>query len=176
MLKQKYGRFIGYGQLIFWIIVLPWMIITIPLNLYYTQTKNKPPSWLESIYRIEFFNFDWGIVIISTFWMVLIGIGLIWVGWHHMHPITHKKLKEDNLKYNRLEIVEKFSKEDYLAQIRAEAREFREEQMKKRKKKKKKKKGKEQKEEIKTEKLKYFSRKTRIFLNFLNFLNNNDSG
>ena len=131
MLEQKYGRFIGFGQIIFWLIVLPWMIITIPLNLYYLQSDNIPSSWLEAIYSVEFFSFEWGIVIISTFWMILIGLGLIWVGWHHMHPITHQKLIDKNLENNRLEIVEKFSKEKYLEQIRAEAKEFREQLKKK---------------------------------------------
>jgi len=124
MLEQKYGRFIGFGQIIFWLIVLPWMIITIPLNLYYLQSDKIPPSLLEAIYNVEFFSFEWGIVIISTFWMVLIGLGFIWVGWHQMHPITHQKLKEKNLEKNRLEIVEKFSKDKYLAQIQMEAKEF----------------------------------------------------
>ena len=124
MLEQKYGRLIGFGQIIFWLIVLPWMIITIPLNLYYLQSDNIPPSWLEAIYSVEFFSFEWGVVIISTFWMILIGLGFIWVGWHQMHPITHQKLVEQNLEKNRLEVVEKFSKEKYLAQIQAEAKEF----------------------------------------------------
>ena len=124
MLEQKYGRLIGFGQIIFWLIVLPWMIITIPLNLYYLQSDNIPPSWLEAIYSVEFFSFEWGVVIISTFWMILIGLGIIWVGWHQMHPITHQKLVEQNLEKNRLEVVEKFSKEKYLAQIQAEAKEF----------------------------------------------------
>ncbi len=131
MLKQKYGRFIGFGQIIFWLIVLPWMIITIPLNLYYLQSDKIPPSWLEAFYKVEFFSFEWGIVIISTFWMILIGLGLIWVGWQQMHPITHQKLIEQNLERNRLQVVEKFSKEKYLAQIQAEAKEFREELKKK---------------------------------------------
>ena len=140
MLEQKYGRLIGLGQIIFWLIVLPWMIITIPLNLYYLQSDNVPPSWLEAIYKVGFFSFEWGIVIISTFWMVLIGLGLIWVGWHHMHPITHQKLVEQNLEKNRLEVVEKFSKEKYLAQIQAEAKEFSAELKKKELKKNKRKK------------------------------------
>lgn len=126
MLEQKYGRFIGFGQIIFWLIVLPWIIITIPLNLYYEQSGNIPSSWLEAIYSVEYFSFEWGIVIISTFWMILIGLGLIWVGWHQMHPITHKKLVEQNLENNRLQVVEEFSKEKYLAQIQTEAKEFRE--------------------------------------------------
>ena len=124
MLKQKYGRIIGFGQIIFWLIVLPWMIITIPLNLYYIQSDKIPPSWLEAIYSVGLFSFEWGVVIISTFWMILIGLGFIWVGWHQMHPITHQKLKEQNLEKNRLQVVEKFSKEKYLAQIQAEAKEF----------------------------------------------------
>ena len=131
MLKQKYGRFIGFGQIIFWLIVLPWIIITIPLNLYYEQSGNIPPSWLETIYSLEFFSFEWGIVIISTFWMVLIGLGLIWIGWHQMHPITHQTFVEQNLEKNRLQVVEGFSKQKYLEQIQAEAKEFREELKKK---------------------------------------------
>lgn len=140
MLKQKYGRFIGFGQILFWLIVLPWIIITIPLNLYYEQSGNIPPSWLETIYSVEFFSFEWGIVIISTFWMVLIGLGLIWIGWHQMHPITHQKLVEQNLDKNRLQVVEEFSKQKYLEQIQAEAKKFREELMKKELEKNKKKK------------------------------------
>jgi len=131
MLKQKFGRLIGFGQILFWLIVLPWMIITIPLNLYYLQADKIPPSWLEAIYKVEFFSFEWGIVIISTFWMVLIGLGLMWIGWHQMHPITHQKLIDQKSENNRLQVVEKFSKEKYLAQIQAEAKEFREELKKK---------------------------------------------
>ena len=126
MLEQKYGRFIGFGQIIFWLIVLPWMIITIPLNLYYMQSDNIPPSWLEAIYNVEFFNYDWGIVAISTFWMILIGVALIWIGWHQMHPITHQKLIAKKSEIKRLQVVEEFSKEKYLAQIQAEGKEFRE--------------------------------------------------
>ncbi|QEE15365.1 hypothetical protein DSAG12_01190 [Promethearchaeum syntrophicum] len=131
MLEQKYGRFIGFGQILFWLIVLPWMIITIPLNLYYMQSDNIPPSWLETIYEVDFFNFEWGIVTISTFWMILIGMALIWIGWHQMHPITHQKLITQKSEKNRLQVVEEFSKEKYLAQIQAEAKEFREKLMKK---------------------------------------------
>ena len=131
MLEQKYGRFIGFGQILFWLIVLPWMIITIPLNLYYIQSDNIPPSWLEAIYDVEFFNFDWGIVTISTFWMILIGVALIWIGWHQMHPITHQKLIDQKSETKRLQVVEEFSKEKYLAQIQAEGKEFRKELKKK---------------------------------------------
>jgi len=131
MLKQKYGRFIGFGQILFWLIVIPWIIITIPLNLYYMQSDIIPPSWLEAIYDVEFFNFDWGIVAISTFWMILIGIALIWIGWHQMHPITHHKLIDQKTESNRLQVIEEFSKEKYLAQIQAEAKEFREKLKKK---------------------------------------------
>ena len=131
MLEQKYGRFIGFGQIIFWLLVLPWMIITIPLNLYYLQSDNIPPSWLETIYNVEFFNYDWGIVAISTFWMILIGVALIWIGWHQMHPITHQKLIDKKSETKRLQVVEEFSKEKYLAQIQAEGKEFREKLKKK---------------------------------------------
>ena len=131
MLEQKYGRFIGFGQILFWLIVSPWIIITIPLNLYYMQSDNIPPSWLEAIYNVEFFNYDWGIIAISTFWMILIGVALIWIGWHQMHPITHQKLIAKKSEIKRLQVVEEFSKEKYLAQIQAEGKEFREKLKKK---------------------------------------------
>ena len=131
MLEQKYGRFIGFGQILFWLIVSPWIIITIPLNLYYMQSDNIPPSWLEAIYNVEFFNYDWGIIAISTFWMILIGVALIWIGWHQLHPITHQKLIAKKSEIKRLQVVEEFSKEKYLAQIQAEGKEFREKLKKK---------------------------------------------
>jgi len=43
------GRLWGIGQFIFWLILIPWIIIIIPLNYYYET--HTAPDWLANLYR-----------------------------------------------------------------------------------------------------------------------------
>jgi len=138
------GRIWGAGQLLFWIILIPWIILTIPLCLFYEN--HITPDWLQKIYDLPWVGWEWGILWISTFNMLLVSITLVWIGWHKMHPLVpnhavavaepeslsldsnnqspDRKSYEISTKKspaNRLALVKQFSKEGYIQQIRAEA-------------------------------------------------------
>jgi len=119
----------GTVQLLFWGVLIPWIILTMPMHLYYsTPSAHQAPSWLATLYELPWVDWRIGLMICLTINVLLVGGGLIWTGWQMMHPITAHNIKRTNL--DRLKLVKGFSKKDYLAQLHKEAREFRENQPK----------------------------------------------
>lgn len=122
MARFIYGKIMGAIQLIFWIILIPWIILTIPVDLFYTTTSNIPPSWLQVILDETWIDWTFGIIVISTLNMGLFCFGLIWIGWQMMHPITENEAKPSNI--DRLKLVKQFSKEKFLQKLHQEARNY----------------------------------------------------
>ena len=87
----------GAIQLIFWLIMIPWIIITIPLDLYYTSPLHEAPTWLAVIFEQSWIDWTYGLMIISTLNMFLFILAIIFFGWTLMHPITEDNLKISNI-------------------------------------------------------------------------------
>jgi len=126
MVKHSRGRLIGAGQLIFWGVLIPWIILTMPMHLYYTT--HLAPDWLAALYALPWVDWRIGVMICLTINVLLVGGGLIWTGWQMMHPITAHNIKTTNL--DRLKLVKNFSKQQYREQLHQEARQFKQNQSK----------------------------------------------
>ena len=66
MKRFIYGQIMGGIQLIFWLIMIPWIIITIPLDLYYTNPLHEAPTWLAVIFEQSWIDWTYGLMMIST--------------------------------------------------------------------------------------------------------------
>jgi hypothetical protein len=122
MRRFIYGQIMGAIQLIFWLIMIPWIIITIPLDLYYTNPLHEATAWLAAIFEQSWVDWKYGLMIISTLNMILFTLAMIWLGWTMMHPLTKDNLELSNI--NRLKLVKSFSKKKFLQELHEEAREF----------------------------------------------------
>ena len=120
MVKHSRGRLIGTVQLIFWAVLIPWIILTMPMHLYYTT--HPTPNWLAALYALPWVDWRIGVMICLTFNVLFLGGGLIWMGWQMMHPITAHSIKTTNL--DRLKLVKGFSKKKYLEQLHQDARKY----------------------------------------------------
>lgn len=120
MKRNIYGRIWGGGQIVFWTILIPWTILTMPVNLYYED--RTPPTWLAKIYDLPWVGWEIGVMIVSTFSIFLVTGGIIWMGWQTMHPITKQRIAVNN--HDRLDRVKRFSKEDFLRKTHREAKEY----------------------------------------------------
>ncbi|UYP47289.1 hypothetical protein NEF87_003574 [Candidatus Lokiarchaeum ossiferum] len=120
MKRNIYGRIWGIGQILFWVILIPWTILTMPLNLYYES--HVAPTWLAKIYGLPWVGWEVGVIIVSTFSIFLVAGGIIWLGWQMLHPITHHDIKISN--HERLARVKGFSKIDFLRKTHEEAKEY----------------------------------------------------
>ena len=123
MKRFIYGRAMGYIQLIFWIIMIPWIILTIPVQLFLSQTGIQIP-WLNSIFNLSWVDWKYGLMVVSTLNMFLLCIAIIWMGWQMMHPISEHHTPTQNI--DRLILVKQFSKKQFLKDIHQEAIEFQE--------------------------------------------------
>ena len=112
----------GAIQLVFWLIMIPWIIITIPLDLYYTNPLHEAPSWLAVIFEQSWIDWTFGLMMISTLNMSLLTAALVMLGWTMMHPITEENLKISNI--DRLKLVKSFSKKKFLRELHKEGLEF----------------------------------------------------
>ena len=121
MVKHSRGRLIGTAQLIFWGVLIPWIIITMPMHLYYTT--HPTPNWLSALYALPWVDWRIGLMICLTLDVLLLGGGLIWTGWQMMHPITAHSIKTTNL--DRLKLVKGFSKKQYLTELQENAQKYR---------------------------------------------------
>jgi hypothetical protein len=123
MKKHIYGRIWGVLQLGFWVIMIPWTILSVPIDLYAEHHAVAP--WLQQIFALPWVDWRIGVVIISTFLCLLVAIGLIWTGWMQMHPIANhngNSVHEEALQ--RINAVNSFSKAAYLDSIRRQAHEY----------------------------------------------------
>ncbi len=117
-----YGRIMGALQLLFWIVMIPWIILTIPIALYYEQSARVPPLWFENILSQSWIDWKFGLMIISTMFVFLFCIGIIWLGWQMSHPISEHNGPIPNV--DRLALVQSFSKKKFLKDLHAEAKAF----------------------------------------------------
>ncbi|MCF2142054.1 MAG: hypothetical protein K9W44_18540 [Candidatus Lokiarchaeota archaeon] len=124
MRKHIYGRLWGVIQLGFWIIMIPWILISIPLDLWYETSQHS--NYFSDFFLSPWVDWKIGVIVLSTSNILLVCISIIWMGWHKIHPLTTAKaesLSQTNL--DRLQAVQKFSKEAYLNQLRKEAHQYR---------------------------------------------------
>lgn len=112
----------GFLQLMFWLIMIPWIILTIPVDLYYTLSNNVPPNWLNLILQQPWIDWTFGLMMISTLNMFLFCFAIFWVGWQMAHPILEQTKPIPAI--DRLKLVKEFSKEKFLRKIHKEAKEF----------------------------------------------------
>ena len=122
MKKFIYGQIMGAVQLIFWSLMIPWIILTIPVDLFYTFSNSIPPNWIAVILDQSWIDWTYGLMMISTLNMTLIVLGMIWLGWTMMHPLTDDQFKISNI--DRLKLVKSFSKKSFLKSLHEEAKEF----------------------------------------------------
>ncbi|MHA1519972.1 MAG: hypothetical protein ACTSRK_07285 [Promethearchaeota archaeon] len=117
------GRIWGGLQLGFWVIMIPWIILSVPIDLY-GETHTVSP-FLRNILDHPWVSWQIGVVVLSTLNMILLTIAIIWRGYSKMMPITTTVLptiQEQTL--NRIKAVQSFSKEDYFSKIRQEAHQY----------------------------------------------------
>ncbi|MHA1672709.1 MAG: hypothetical protein ACTSYI_03695 [Promethearchaeota archaeon] len=117
------GRIWGGLQLGFWIIMIPWIILSIPVDLY-GETHTVSPG-LREILDLSWVDWRIGVVILSTFNTILLGIAIIWRGGAKMIPISTTVLpgiRDQTI--NRIEAVQSFSKDEYFTKIRQQAHQF----------------------------------------------------
>jgi len=108
--------------------MIPWITITIPLDLYYSSSNHIPPTWLQSILELPLVNWTYGVIIILTFEIFLIGGSLIWIGWQILHPITERNHPISNI--DRLNLIQSFSKDQFLENLHEEAHDFKKKRFK----------------------------------------------
>lgn len=120
MTKHLYGKIWGILQLGFWIIMIPWIILAIPVDLYIESHSVSPQ--IAQFFAHAWLDWRTGVVVLSTLNVFLISIVFIWRGWQKMHPLATKgpeNIEQHTL--DRLNAVKGFSKDAYLDRIREEA-------------------------------------------------------
>ena len=120
MVKYLFGRIMGGLQLIFWLLLIPLSILTIPVALFYLN--HPTPVWLGSLFHHSWVDWRIGITVIFTILMLIISSSIIWLGWHLMHPIS--KNNEIISGVDRLTLVKSFSKSNYLRKLQLDAKKF----------------------------------------------------
>lgn len=130
MRKHIYGQIWGVLQLGFWVIMIPWIIIAIPVDLWAESIiKSQPdrlPEEIQAFFLSPWVDWRWGLVILGVFYILLISVALIWGGWQRMHPLsTNNNLSQTEIALERYQAVQNFSKEKYLKKIREDAHVYR---------------------------------------------------
>src|SRR6056297_489376 len=110
---HRAGQLWGLFQILIWMFLIPWIIIVLPLDLYYSNPTIETPAALERVYDVPFFDWRITAVIITGFLVFLIGGFMVWVGWYEMHPIKIRLSEEKKKPVDRLKIVNNFSKEKF---------------------------------------------------------------
>ncbi|MHA1775485.1 MAG: hypothetical protein ACTSWC_01855, partial [Promethearchaeota archaeon] len=119
MQKHIYGQIWGILQLGFWLIMIPWILIAIPGDLWVDMViKMNPervPEGVQEFFQSQWVDWRTGLVILGIFYMLLVSIALIWVGWHKLHPISMSSdIPPEKIAMDRFHAVQSFSKEAYL--------------------------------------------------------------